>query len=103
MASATITNLRSLDLIARRAHQNIVDDRERLISNIEWFVRDLTREAERLKTDPTYMPSRSLMTGSLPHEIARFAEAINVRAELLGDFVDVLADEGVPLTVRVES
>jgi hypothetical protein len=56
--------------------RSIESDRDRLIDNLEWLIRDLTREVETLRADPTRSPSTSIMSGSLPHDIERATASI---------------------------
>lgn len=92
-------DLRAFAMIARGEHRRIGDDRERLVSNLEWLIRDLTHEVERLKADPHRMPSQSILTGSLPHDIQAAATRINEASRLLHEFVHEFEQQKVDVGV----
>lgn len=98
---ATIADVRMVQITARGFHRDLGETREALVHKLDWLVRDLTRELDNLK-NPAYDPSRSMLTGSLPHDIQALSEAYHVKARMLKGFVGALTREGVDVGVTME-
>ena len=84
---------------------SVAQDRETLISYIEWLVRDLTREAEALKAEPDRTPSTSLLTGSLPHSIEELATRISAKLDAMCELRTVIkfADRAAAEAVEADA
>lgn len=98
---ATIQDVRSMRAVVGGMHRELRETREELVHKLDWLVRDLTRELDNLK-NPAYDPSRSMLTGSLPHDIQALSEAYHVKARMLKGFVGALTREGVDVGVTME-
>ena len=88
-------SLRDFASIARSEQRRLGDDRARLIDNLDWLIRDLTNESELLKANPTRMPSTSLLTGSLVHDIEGAAHRLRARQDVLMEFVNEFRRQGM--------